>query len=79
MVGVEVRIPVCVHWFPVDSDVQAAIIPPLEQDIKKGEPPILLHLLSEPDGWLHVVQVGQKLLHCAFLHDAAGVRLSPVK
>ena len=73
MVGVEVKVPVCVCGFPVDGDVQATIIPPLEQDVKKGEPSVLLHLHSEPDGWSHAVQVGQELFHCALLHNAAGV------
>ena len=30
MLGVEVKVPVCVWGFPVDGDVQATIIPPLE-------------------------------------------------
>ena len=62
----------------VDSDVQAAIISPLEQGVKKGEPSILLHLHSEPDGQSHIVQVGQELLHCALLRDAAGVVYIPL-
>ena len=44
MVGVEVQVPVCVRRFPVDGDVQAAIIPPLEQGVKKGESSVLLQL-----------------------------------
>ena len=69
----EVQVPVCVRRFPVDGDVQAAIIPPLEQGVKKGESSVLLHLHSEPDGRSHIVQVDQELFHCALLHDAAGV------
>ena len=78
MVGVEVKVPVCVCGFPVDGDVQATIIPPLEQGVKKGEPSVLLHLHSEPDGWSHAVQVGQELFHCALLHNAAGVVYIPL-
>ena len=77
-VGVEVKVPVCVCGFPVDGDVQAAIIPPLEQGVKKGESSVLLHLHSEPDGWSHAVQVGQELFHCALLHNAAGVVYIPL-
>ena len=73
MVGVEVQVPVCVCRFPVDGDVQAAITLPLKQGVKKGEPSVLLHFHSEPDGWSHTVQVGQELFQCAILHDAAGV------
>ena len=78
MVGVEVKVPVCVCGFPVDGDVQATIIPPLEQGVEKGEPSVLLHLHSEPDGWSHAVQVGQELFHCALLHNAAGVVYIPL-
>ena len=78
MVGVEVQVPVCVGGFPVDGDVQATIILPLEQGVKKGEPSVLLHLHSEPDGWSHAVQVGQELFHCALLHNAAGVVYIPL-
>ena len=55
----EVQVPVCVRRFPVDGDVQVAIIPPLEQGVKKGESSVLLHLHSEPDGRSHLVQMGQ--------------------
>ena len=78
MVGVEVQVPVFVRRFPVDGDVQAAIVPPLEQGVKKGESSVLLHLHSEPDGRSRIVQVGQELFHCAPLHDAAGVVYVPL-
>ena len=51
VVGVEVQVPVHVCWFPVDGDVQAAIILPLEQGVKNGESSAFPHLHSEPDGW----------------------------
>ena len=71
--GVEVQASICVFWFPVDGDVQAAIILPLEQDVKKRDSSVFLHLYSEPDEQSHTVQVGQEFFHCALLHDAAGV------
>ena len=40
VVGVKVQVPVCVRWLSVDNDVQAAIIPPLEQGVAKGRPSI---------------------------------------
>ena len=71
--GPEVQVPVRVCGLPVDSDIQVAIIFPLEQGVKKGEAPFLLHFHSELDGWPHTVEVAQESFHCALLHDAAGV------
>lgn len=45
---------------------------------QKGKSPILLCLHSEPDGRSHIVQVGQELLHCALLRDAASVIYVPL-
>lgn len=36
IVGVRDQVPVHMRWFSVDSDVQAAIISPLEQGVEKG-------------------------------------------
>ena len=60
-------------WLSVDGDIQAAIVSPLEQSVKKGEASILLHFCSELDGWSHTVEVAQESFHCALLHDTAGV------
>ena len=51
MVGSEVQVLVSVWGLPVDGDIQAAILSPLEQSVEKGQASILLHLNSEPDGW----------------------------
>ena len=37
VVGLEGQVPVCVCGLPVDGDIQAIIISPLEQGVKKGE------------------------------------------
>ena len=71
--GPEVQVPVRVRGLPVDSDIQVAIIFPLEHGVEKGEAPFLLHFHSELDGWPHTVEVAQESFHCALLHDAAGV------
>ena len=59
MLEVKVLVAVCVCRFPVDGGIQAAIIPPLEQGVEKGEASVLLYLHSVADGWSHTVQVGQ--------------------
>ena len=63
----------CVCGLPVDGDIQAAIISPLEQGAKKGEASILFHIPSELDECYHTVEVAQESFHCALLHDTAGV------
>ena len=73
MVGLEVQVPVCVCGLPVDSDIQATIVSPLEQGVKKGEASFSLYFHGEPDGGSHTVEVAQESFHCALLHDAAGV------
>ena len=58
--GPEVQVPVCVRGLPVDSDIQVAVIFPLEQGIEKGEAPFFLHFHSELDThWPHTVEVAQ--------------------
>ena len=58
---------------PVDGDIQATIVSPLEQGVKKGEASVSLYFHSESDGGSHTVEVTQESFHCALLHDTAGV------
>ena len=57
----------------VDGDIQATIVSPLEQGVKKGEASVSLDFHGEPDGGSHTVEVGQESFHRALLHDTAGV------
>ena len=60
----------CVHWLPVDSDVQATTIFTSEQGIGEGEGFILLQLHGKLDGWSHTVEMVQESFCCALIHDA---------
>ena len=73
--GLEVQVPVCVRGLPVESDIQASIVSPLEQGVKKGEASVSLYFHGEPNGGSHTVEVAQESFHCAFLHDTAGAVL----
>ena len=46
-----------VDGLPVDSDVQATILPPPETGVQEWEHSILLYLNSELNGRLHTVEV----------------------
>ena len=48
VVGLEVKVPVCVGGLPVDSDIQATIVSPLEQGVKKREASVSLYFHAEP-------------------------------
>ena len=67
----EVQVPVRVRGLPVDSDIQVAVIFPLEQDVEKGEAPFLLHFHSELDEWPHTVEVAQESFHIVIPLDVA--------
>ena len=73
VVGLEVQVPVCVWGLPVNDDIQATIVSPLEQGVKKGEASVSLYFHGEPDGGSHTVEVAQESFHRALLHDTAGV------
>ena len=64
---------VSVGGLPVDSDVQANILPPLEKDVQEWEHSILLYLNSEWDGGSHTVEVIQKSYCRVLLHNATDV------
>ena len=58
---------------PVDSDIQATILPLVEEGVQEWEHSILLHLDSELDGGLHTVEVVQESFCHILLHNATSV------
>ena len=73
VVGLEVQVVVGVGGLPVDRDVQATILLPLEKGVQEWEHSILLYLDSELNGVLHSVEVIQESFCHVFLHNATGV------
>ena len=70
VVGLEVQVAVGVGGLPVDSDVQATILSPLEKGVQEWECSILLYLDSELDGGSHTVEVIQESFCRVLLHNA---------
>ena len=75
VVGLEAQVAVSVGGLPVDSDVQATILPLAEEGVQEWEHSNLLYLDSELDGGSHTVEVIQETFCCALLHNANIIKL----
>ena len=63
VVGIKMKIPVSVCWFPENLCVEGSVRHiPCHQNIQKRKSPFLLHFHRELDGWSYGVEVVQEIV-----------------